>query len=142
MRKQQATRAMYQTTHLMCLGSRLINSWQLIQIALKTVQFFLHILMCFTRIFKLSAPCICLMTLFFKLFIKQIRRDVMITLNLSLGFNDTFDTIRLYKRPCQGCVQTDVLSGNHKTKSVVLFRQLTQTKEAPKKRNRTVKTES
>ena len=54
-----------------------------------------------------------------------------------VGFN-AFNTIRLYKRSCQGCVQTDVLSGNYKTKSAVLFR-LTQTKEAPKKRNRTVR---
>ena len=52
-----------------------------------------------------------------------------------VGFNDAFNTIRLYKRPAQGCVQTDVLSGNHKTKSAVLFRLLTQTKEAPRKRN-------
>ena len=49
-----------------------------------------------------------------------------------VGFNDAFNTIRLYKR--QGCLQTAVLSGNHKTKSAVLFRLLTQTKEAPKKR--------
>ena len=56
-----------------------------------------------------------------------------------VGFNDAFNTIRLYERPVQGCVQTDVLSGNHKTKSAVLFRLLTQTKEAPKKRNRTVR---
>ena len=49
-----------------------------------------------------------------------------------VGFNDAFNTIRLYKR--QGCLQTDVLSGSHKTKCTVLFRLLTQTKEAPKKR--------
>ena len=56
-----------------------------------------------------------------------------------VGFNDAFNTIRLYKRPAQGCVQTDVLSGNHKTKSAVHFRLLTQTIEAPNKRNRTVR---
>ena len=58
--------------------------------------------------------------------------------SLSLvGFNDAFNSIRLNEH--QGCVQTDVLSGNHKIKSDVLFRLLTQTKEAPKKRNRTVR---
>ena len=51
-----------------------------------------------------------------------------------VGFNDAFNTIRLYERPCKGCVQIAVLSWNHKTKSAVLFRLLTQTKEAPKKR--------
>jgi len=46
-------------------------------------------------------------------------------LSLSLvEFSDDFNTVRLYKR--QGCLQTDVLSGNHKTKSA-LFRLLTQT---------------
>ena len=30
---------------------------------------------------------------------------------------------------CQGCAQTDVLSGNHKTKSAAVFRLLTQPKE-------------
>ena len=54
-----------------------------------------------------------------------------------VGFDDAFNTIMLYKRPAQGCVQTEVLSGNHKTKSAVLIRLLTQTKVAPKKRNRT-----
>ena len=49
-------------------------------------------------------------------------------------FNSTVNTIRLY-----WCVQTVVLSGNHKAKSAVLFRLLTQTIEAPKKRNRTVR---
>ena len=39
-----------------------------------------------------------------------------------VGFNDASNTIRLYKRPCQGCVQTAVLSGNYKTKSAVLVR--------------------
>ena len=48
-----------------------------------------------------------------------------------VGFNNAFNTIRLYKH--QGCLQTAVVSGNHKTKSAVLFRLLTQTKEAPKK---------
>ena len=47
----------------------------------------------------------------------------------------TLSTLILYKRPCQGCVQTDVLSMNHKTKTAVLFRLLTQNKDAPKKRN-------
>ena len=57
-----------------------------------------------------------------------------------VGFNDTFNTIRLYKRPAKGVLQTYyVLSGNHKTKSAALFRLLIQTKEAPKKRNRTVR---
>ena len=57
-----------------------------------------------------------------------------------IGFNNAFNTIRLYKRRCHGCVQTAIRpgSGHHKTKSVVLFRLLTQTKETPKKRNRTV----
>ena len=55
-----------------------------------------------------------------------------------VGFNYAFNTIRLYMRPTQGCVQTDVLSGNHKTKPAVLFRLLTQTIEAHKKRNGTV----
>ena len=36
----------------------------------------------------------------------------------------------------QGCVQIDVLSGNFKIKYDVLFRLLTQTIEAPKKRNK------
>jgi len=58
-----------------------------------------------------------------------------------VGFNDTFNTYRLYNRPCQGCIQTAVLSGNHKTKPAVLFRLLTQTKEATKKRSRTVKSD-
>ena len=54
-------------------------------------------------------------------------------LSLSLvGFNNAFNTIRLYKCPCQECIQT-VLSGNHKTKSAVLFRLITQTKDTPKK---------
>ena len=35
-------------------------------------------------------------------------------------FNNAFKTIRLYKCPCQGCVQTDFLSGSHKTKSAVI----------------------
>ena len=49
-------------------------------------------------------------------------------LSLSLvGFNDAFNLIRLFQRPCLGRVQTDVLSGNHKTKSAVLFKLLTQT---------------
>ena len=48
-----------------------------------------------------------------------------------VGYIDTFNTLRLYK--LQGSLQTDVLSGNHKTKSAVLFRLLTHTKEAPKK---------
>ena len=52
-----------------------------------------------------------------------------------LRFNVAINTKRLNKRPCQGCVQT-VLSGNHKTKSAFLFRLLTETKEAHKKRNR------
>ena len=39
----------------------------------------------------------------------------------------------------QRCVQTDVLSGNPKTKSAVLFRLLPQTIGALKKRNRTVR---
>ena len=42
--------------------------------------------------------------------------------------------LRLYKHPCQGCVQSEVLSGNQKTKSAILFKLLTQTIEAPKKR--------
>ena len=45
-------------------------------------------------------------------------------------FNGTVNTIRiLMPRVCT----TDVFSGNHKTKSAVLFILLTQTKEAPKK---------
>ena len=35
----------------------------------------------------------------------------------------------------------DVMSGNHKTKSAALFRFLTRSIEAPKKRNSTVKSE-
>jgi len=59
------------------------------------------------------------------------------TFSLSLvGFNDASNTTRLYKRPCKGCVQIAVLSRNHKTTSAALCRLLTQTKEAPKKRNR------
>ena len=50
-----------------------------------------------------------------------------------VGFNDAFKTIMLYKRPCQGCVQTALQSVNHKTKSAVLFRLLAQAKDAPKK---------
>ena len=44
-----------------------------------------------------------------------------------VGFNDAFNTLRLYKRPDQWCVHTEALSGNLKTKSDVLFRLLTQT---------------
>ena len=46
------------------------------------------------------------------------------------------NTIRLFW--CQGCVQTDDLLGNHKTKSDALFRLLTQTMvmEAPKKKKK------
>ena len=40
---------------------------------------------------------------------------------------------------CQWCLQTDVLSGNQKTESAVLFRLLTQTIEAPKKEIKTVR---
>ena len=58
------------------------------------------------------------------------------SLNL-VGFNDDFNTTKLYMRPCQGCVQTAIQSGNHKTESAILFRLLTQTKEALKKRNST-----
>ena len=50
-----------------------------------------------------------------------------------VGFNDAFNTIRLYNISVKGVLQTAVLSGNRKTKSAVLFRLLTQTKEAPKK---------
>ena len=50
-----------------------------------------------------------------------------------VGFDDAFNTIMLYKRPAQGCVQTELLSRNHKTKSTVLFKLLSQTKEASKK---------
>ena len=42
-------------------------------------------------------------------------------------------------QPRVWCVQTDVLSGNHKIESALLLRLLTQTKEAPKKRNWTVR---
>ena len=42
---------------------------------------------------------------------------------------------------CHGYVQTDVLSGNPKTKSAVLSILLTQNIELPKKRNRTVKSD-
>ena len=62
------------------------------------------------------------------------------SLSLSLvGLNDAFNTIRLYKR--QGCVSTEALSENHKTKYATLFRLLTQTIEAPQKRNRNVKSD-
>ena len=37
-----------------------------------------------------------------------------------VGFNDAFNTIRLYK--LQGCIQKVVLSGKHNTKSAVFFR--------------------
>ena len=47
------------------------------------------------------------------------------------------NTIRSFS--CQGWVQTDVLSGIHKTKSPALSSLLTETIEAPKKRNRTVR---
>ena len=58
----------------------------------------------------------------------------MVTVQFSsVGFNDAFKTIRLYNRSAHGCVQTEVLSGNHKTKYAVIFRLLTQTIEAPKK---------
>ena len=53
-------------------------------------------------------------------------------------FNGTMNTVRSFW--CQGCVQTDVLSGNHKTNSAALFNLLiTETIEALKKRNRTVR---
>ena len=39
---------------------------------------------------------------------------------------------------CQGYVQSEVLSGNHKTKNAVLLRLLTQTMEALKKEIGTV----
>ena len=60
--------------------------------------------------------------------------DIAIDYYCLVGFNNAFNNMRLYKRPRQGCVQTTVLSGNHNTKSAVLFRLLTQTKEASKKR--------
>ena len=47
--------------------------------------------------------------------------------------NGTMSTILVRSFWCQGCVQIDVLSGNHKTKSAALFRLLIQTIEAPKK---------
>ena len=46
-------------------------------------------------------------------------------------FDSTVNTIRSFW--CQGYVQADVLSENHKTKSAVLARLLTQTIDAPKK---------
>ena len=47
-------------------------------------------------------------------------------------FNGTVNTVNEGHYWCQGCVQTDVLSGNHKAKSVVLYRLLTQHIEAHK----------
>ena len=52
-------------------------------------------------------------------------------------FNITVNTIRSIW--CKGCVQTEVLSENHKTKSAALSRLITQTKESSKKRNITVR---
>ena len=49
-------------------------------------------------------------------------------------FNGTVNTTRSFW--CQGCVQTDVLSGKHNIKSAALIRLFAQTIEAPKKRNR------
>ena len=40
---------------------------------------------------------------------------------------------------CQGCVQTDILSGNHKTKSPALVRFLSQIIEASQNRKGTVR---
>ena len=55
-------------------------------------------------------------------------------------FNGTVNTYKVISFWCQGCVQTDVLSGNHKTNSAALFNSLiTKTIEALKKRNRTVR---
>ena len=55
-------------------------------------------------------------------------KSMIIYKHLSLSFvglNDAFNTIRLYKRLCQVCVQTAVLSGNYNTKYAALFRLLT-----------------
>ena len=61
-----------------------------------------------------------------------------IKINFSLlRYSNTVNTIRSFR--CQECVQTDVLSRNHKTKSAARLRLLTQTIEAPKKRNRTLR---
>ena len=63
----------------------------------------------------------------------------MLTLDYSLSlvkFNNTVNTITFFW--CQGRLQIDVLSGNHKIKSAVPFILLTQIEE-PKKRNSTVK---
>ena len=51
--------------------------------------------------------------------ISHARRGQLISL---VGFNEAFNTIRLYKRSTQGYVQIEVLSGNHKTKYAVIFR--------------------
>ena len=58
-----------------------------------------------------------------------------------VGFNNAFNTIRLYKRPDKGLYRQIVLSGNPMTKSAVLFRLLTQTKKAPNKRNKDCQSE-
>ena len=47
------------------------------------------------------------------------------------------DTIRSFW--CQMCVQSEVLSRNHKTESAIVFRLLTQAVESSKERNRTVR---
>ena len=54
-----------------------------------------------------------------------------------VNFNVTLNTIRSFW--CQEWVQTGVLSGIHKTKPPALSSLLTETIEAPKKRNRTVR---
>ena len=50
----------------------------------------------------------------------------------NMGQIEVFKFSRVFKS-VKGVSQTAVLSGNHKTKYAVLFRLLTQTKEAPKK---------
>ena len=58
----------------------------------------------------------------------------------SLRFNCTLNTILVRTSGVKAVyfLQTDGLSGNHKTKSAALFRLITQTIQVPKKRNRTV----
>ena len=56
----------------------------------------------------------------------------VLSLNL-VGFNDTFNTIRLYKRSCKGCVQTAVLLGNHRAKSAYSLDYQHKLKRHPRK---------
>ena len=71
---------------------------------------------------------------YFKIIIID-RQPVILNLETGQSVLTTFHIVIKCYQQVQGCIQTDVLSGNHKTKSAILFRLLTLTIEATKKRN-------